>query len=145
MQFADQLTEWFPITAGVRQGDSLSPILFTIYINDLVPQIQDLHAGVQVGGDELPILLYADDIVLLSGNVRKMQEQLNVMSDWCRKWRMAINVKKSQVGHVRNPQKPIDPRRHYTAVTDNWNMYLHTNIWVCLLMNMYHQHHPLTP
>ena len=35
IQLNGELTDWFPVASGVRQGDSLSPILFAIYVNDL--------------------------------------------------------------------------------------------------------------
>ena len=59
--------------------------------------IKELHAGVQIGGEEISILLYADNIVLISGSAKKMHEHLNVMSDWCDKWHMSINVKKARL------------------------------------------------
>ena len=93
VQFDGQLTDWFPITAGVRQGDFLSPLLFTIYINDLVKEMHDIECGVKIGGENLSLLLYADDIVILSDSEANMQKNLDVMSQWCRKWRMSINVK----------------------------------------------------
>ena len=33
-------TEWFDINAGVRQGDSLSPTLFSLFINDIILEIR---------------------------------------------------------------------------------------------------------
>ncbi len=105
VQFDGQLTGWFPITSGVRQGDSLSPTLFAIYINDLVEEMKNKDTGILVGGLRIPLLLYADDIVILSENDVKAQEQLDIMTTWCKKWKMSINAKKSQIVHVRNPQR----------------------------------------
>ncbi len=105
VQFDGQLTGWFPITSGVRQGDSLSPTLFAIYINDLVEEMKSKDTGILVGGLRIPLLLYADDIVIMSENEVKAQEQLDIMTTWCKKWKMSINAKKSQIVHVRNPQR----------------------------------------
>ncbi len=104
------LGEWFPIGSGVRQGDSLSPTLFACFINDLAVQINELNVGIPIEDKKLNILLYADDIVLISPDHASAQLQLNVLSDWCVKWGMYINVGKSQVLHVRHHQQRRDPR-----------------------------------
>ncbi len=100
------LTDWFPVSTGVRQGDSLSPVLFSIFIDDLAQEIKELNCGVQVGGLEIPLLLYADDVVLLSSSRSDTQKQLDALNKWCRKWWLSINTDKSKVMHVRNHQRP---------------------------------------
>ena len=65
-----------------------------------------MNAGVMVGEVNLPILLYADDIVLISPTPEKLQSMLDVVGNWCRKWGMQVNAKKKQVLHARNPQRP---------------------------------------
>ena len=37
------ITDWFDTDNGVRQGDTLSPTLFAIYINDLVTELNNLN------------------------------------------------------------------------------------------------------
>ena len=106
VQLNGTLTDWFSVSSGVRQGDSLSPILFAIYINDLYDEIAECDAGISIGGEKLHMLLYADDIVMVSPNAEKAQKQLNVLTSWCAKCRMQINAKKSQILHIRNYQKP---------------------------------------
>ena len=95
----------------MRQGDSLSPILFAIFINDLATEMNSLDAGIWIGGDKLSLLMYADDIVLLSENTTQTQSQLDVMSQWCSQWGMAINAKKSQIVHVRHHQKRRESKK----------------------------------
>ena len=62
----DKLTEWFDCRSGVRQGDCLSPTIFSIFINDLVSEINDLDIGIDLNGTKLSLLLYADDICFLA-------------------------------------------------------------------------------
>ncbi len=106
MQLNGHLGGWFPVKAGVRQGDSLSPVLFSIFINDLAQGVSDLKQGINIGDDRLDLLLYADDIVLISKDVKGAQQQLDFMTTWCSQWGMAINAKKSQVMHIRHHHKP---------------------------------------
>ena len=99
------LTESFNVSSGVRQGDSMSPVLFSMFLNDLAVGIKELNCGVDVNGTNISILLYADDIVLISNDEESLQRMLNFANEWCRKWRMSINVDKTQVVHFRKPTK----------------------------------------
>ena len=91
----NELSDWFPVSSGVRQGDSLSPVLFASFINDLVDKINEAGAGVYMGGEQVSLLMYADNIVLISPNEEKSQMQLDTMSEWCSRWSMRINTKNS--------------------------------------------------
>ena len=106
VQINNVVSKWFDVTNEVRQGDSFSPTLFSIYLNDLVTEMNDLNAGVAVADICITLLLYADDIVLLAPNEEKLQSMLNVVDKWCRTWGMEINSKKTQILHVRNYQRP---------------------------------------
>ena len=71
---------WFDVQTGLKQGCILSPLLFNSFVIDLIHAIQALNCGVPFGDDDsLSILLYADDIVLLSEDVQQMQVMLNCM------------------------------------------------------------------
>jgi hypothetical protein len=78
----------------VRQGDTLSPTLFGLFINDLAIHIKGEKCGIKIGDEEVSILLYADDIVLLSSNQYYLQHQINELRKWCEKWRLLLNVEK---------------------------------------------------
>ena len=56
----------FDVKCGVRQGGVLSPYLFSVDIDDLIKE-QSGH-GIHVSTVFVGCILYADDIVLLSGN-----------------------------------------------------------------------------
>ncbi|MCG8045103.1 MAG: reverse transcriptase family protein, partial [Candidatus Thiodiazotropha endolucinida] len=102
----DNLTEWFPVQQGVKQGCGLSPTLFAIYINDLADDINELNCGIDVGDTHISSFLYADDIVLLAECAEDMQRMLNILHLWCRRWRLAVNESKTKVVHFRNRNKP---------------------------------------
>ena len=46
-------TEWFDVKCGLKQGCSLSSVLFNLYINDLIQGITDLNIGIEIDGQKL--------------------------------------------------------------------------------------------
>ena len=97
----NMLTDWFDTKYGVKQGDTLSPTMFNIYINDIVPEVKSVNEGINFNGTNICILLYADDIVLLSENEEGLQKMLDKVYEWSKKWRIKFNANKSNVLHVR--------------------------------------------
>jgi hypothetical protein len=95
------LTNYFDIECSVEQGNKISPTLFGLYINDLAIELKCMNLGIMINGENICILLYADDIVILSENEEKLQNMLNKVSDWCKNWRMKINPTKTNIVHFR--------------------------------------------
>ena len=94
----EETTTWFRIETGVRQGCILSPLLYAIFINGLVKATNAQNKGVTIdGGSKLGILLYADDIVLLAESRKDLQQMMDLVASYAKKWRFEINPKKSQV------------------------------------------------
>ena len=77
-------TDWFQVTTGLKQGCLLSPLLFNLFINSLVENIKNLNIGIDIGEEKVSLLLYADDLVLLSENENDIQILLDTLSAWCR-------------------------------------------------------------
>ena len=88
--------------------DAFCPLSYLIFFaNDLTHAIRALNCGLQFADeDSVSILLYADDIVLLSGNEAKMQTMLDCLDQWCSNWGLSINFDKSKVLHFRNVSHP---------------------------------------
>jgi len=76
----DELSEWFDINCGVKQGCVLSPTLFSMFINDLVGDIHNSGKGVQCGTYTFTSLLYADDLVIIADKEEDLQAMLNNVS-----------------------------------------------------------------
>jgi len=122
----NERTRWFDIHQGVRQGDSMSPILFAVFIDELVKELRATNLGVQLGDKLLQALLFADDVVIMANSPEDLQQLIDVVERYLRKWRLQENLKKSQVmvvaaARVTSPQKhewhfggkPIEQTEHY--------------------------------
>jgi hypothetical protein len=133
----DHETNYFDCPNGVKQGDCLSPTLFAIFINDLAKEIKDCNVGVQIDDNLfMNILLYADDIVLLAESEPDLQLLLFLVENWCKKWRLEVNLSKTNILHIRTKRKqqskfmflfnkkPVVYCKHYTYLGVTLNEFL---------------------
>ena len=81
--------EWFDCLSVQKQGCNLSPTLFSIFANDLVQEINALDLGIQIGTVNISILMYADDIVLISNTEENLQVLIDTLHNWCKKMESA--------------------------------------------------------
>ena len=94
-------TDFFTTTSGFRQGYALSPTLFSMFCNDLIVELNELGLGIHVGGIDICSLVYADDIAIMADSEDKLQIMIDHIYQWCCKWRLKLNIDKSQVIHFR--------------------------------------------
>ena len=90
-------TEWFRISRGVAQGAVESPWLYACFINGLAEDMAHRNLGIHIGGRHVPLLMYADDIVLLAGSASELQLMNDVATAHARRNRYRHNGKKSAV------------------------------------------------
>ena len=89
------LTDEIKSSCGLPQGDSISPTLFGVFINDLTQYIRDsVPADTHLGCDHL---MYADDILLISRSPEKLQVLVETVHTYCQQWGLTINKSKSKV------------------------------------------------
>ena len=95
-------SEWFDVNTGLKQGCVLSPLFFNAFVTDLILAIKSLDCGIPIFLESsISILLYADDIVLLSKSEANMQIMLDYLDKWCETWGLTIIFNKSKVMHLR--------------------------------------------
>ena len=72
----------FAITNGVKQGAVLSAILFCVYIDDLLKDLRRKGDGCWINNNFVGIIVYADDIVLLSPCIDGLQKMIDTCSNY---------------------------------------------------------------
>ena len=85
----------FDISNGVRQGGVLSPILFNIYMDELIKQLEQSGDGCHIGHIFYGALGYADDLTLLSPTAKGLQRMLEVCEQFGIKYDVAFNPRKT--------------------------------------------------
>ena len=98
VKYNNSLSSEFTSFVGVRQGECLSPFLFSMYLNDLEDEFELKGVeGIDIGMLKLYLLLYADDIVIFSNSKEGLQKGLDVLADYCNKWKLTVNIDKTKV------------------------------------------------
>lgn len=91
-----QTSQWGDITAGVPQGSVLGPLLFLVYINDIVDNIT------------CKVKLFADDTILyvtldnLEESAAILNANLKVIQEWADQWLVTFNPNKTKLLNVSN-------------------------------------------
>ena len=110
--------------AGVRQGGILSPDFYCLYVDALVSDLESLNVGCYVMDVFMASLLYADDMAVLAPSVKGLQSLLEKCSDFCERWDICLNAKKSKLLYFgkkcHSPYAPVLNGKHLKWV-DSWD------------------------
>lgn len=83
------------IERGVRQGDPISPKLFTAVLDDVMSRLEWQTKGVNVEGKWLPYIAYADDIAVLATSRNELEKMLDELDEEASKSGLIISRKKT--------------------------------------------------
>ncbi len=79
VQNGQEESEKFITTVGVRQGGILLTKLFNIYTGAMIKAVRNCKNGISLLKTNIGIVMYADDLTLVTDCETKMQQQLNLV------------------------------------------------------------------
>ena len=82
---------------GLRQGCSLSPCLFALYMVEWGKELESSKVGFRIGAVVISALFFADDVLLISRTSEGLKKLLLISTRHCKMMRMQMSTKKSQV------------------------------------------------
>ena len=85
-----------PSNVGLKQGCPLSPMLFNMYIDDIVNIFSDKCDPVTLQGKRMSHFLYADDLIILSTSENGLQTGLDSLHDFAFKKHLSVSIDKSK-------------------------------------------------
>ena len=96
VKWNNHLTQKFDVTNGVRQGGVLSPLLFSVYVDDLLEKLKNNGIGCHIGHHFVGALGYADDIILLCPSVTGLNKIISTCVEYADEHNILFNGKKSK-------------------------------------------------
>jgi hypothetical protein len=109
-----EVSEFFECPQGVKQGCMMSPLIFSLLINDVAEKVsKNGKHGIQFlpGLQEIFLLLFADDICLISTTPAGLQNQINNLEKASEALGLSVNLNKTKImifrkgGHLSKAEK----------------------------------------
>ena len=90
-------SEIFSINSGVMHGSKLGPILFNVFINDLLEELHNSKLGAKMGQLIISALGFADDVALIADTPENLQKLIDICSKWSSDNGMSFNIAKCKI------------------------------------------------
>ncbi|UYV67316.1 hypothetical protein LAZ67_5000210, partial [Cordylochernes scorpioides] len=115
IRWKGSFTESIKINSGVLQGEPLSPLLFILFITDLIEiyNNSDLPSVNLPEFGDIHLLLYADDIAIIGESRINLQKKIKILKEYLDENLMTLNESKSKIMVFRNGGKPSNKDRWF--------------------------------
>jgi hypothetical protein len=87
----------FTLKGGTRQGSTLATFLFVTSVDDLLKELHESGAGIEIAGVFFPAICFVDDLLILTETVEQMQQMQMIVEDFAHKWKLVMNEQKQKI------------------------------------------------
>ena len=94
IKWNSMISEKYGIANGVKQGGVLSPILFSIYMDNLIKRLKDSNIGCKIGNNYVGVFCYADDLTLISPTLTGLKCMLSICENYADEYKILFNASK---------------------------------------------------
>ncbi len=96
---SEGISDIFDCLTPIKQGCPLSATLFELFVDGLEQHLMDTVGldAPSLAGVLIPLLLYADDLIIMSTTAAGLQRQLNALQQFCHQRQLSVNVAKTKV------------------------------------------------
>jgi len=110
VKWDSSISDKFNVCNGIKQGGVLSPLLFSVYMDDLLKKLEANKLGCHIGHRCSGAFAYADDITLLAPTRQGMENMLKVCDKYAEDFDIQFNPTKSKLIHFGNNESscPLD-------------------------------------
>ena len=93
-------TNWFHIEKVMQQGCLLLPCLFYLYAEHIYKCLDELQAGIKIGGGNVNNHRYAEDTTLMAESEDELKSLLMRVKEESEKAGLKLNIKKLRLWHL---------------------------------------------
>ena len=97
ISWCGMMSNYFCAINGVKQGGVLSPVLFCLYIDELLLRLTRASIGCHIGNFYVGTLAYADDVVLIAPTASAMRKMLAICDSFATEYCISFNKSKCLV------------------------------------------------
>ena len=92
------LSDKFPITNDLKEGDALSPLLFNFVLEYAIRMVQVNQNYLKLNGTQ-QLLVYADDVNMLGGRIRTINKNTQALLVGSKEIELEVNSDKIKLSH----------------------------------------------
>ena len=99
IKWNSMISEKYGIANGVMQDGVLSPILFGIYMNNLIKCLKNSNIGCKIGNNYVGVFCYVDDLTLISLIVTGLKFMLAICENYSDEYKILFNASQNELLH----------------------------------------------
>ncbi|PZC74016.1 hypothetical protein B5X24_HaOG208430 [Helicoverpa armigera] len=114
-------TKPIPLRRGVRQGDVISPKLFTAAMEDAFKLLEWQGLGININGEYITHLRFADDIVVMAKSMEELSMMLDGLDRVSQRVGLKMNMDKTKImSNVHVQPTPVSVGSSVLEVVDSY-------------------------